>query len=91
MNTHQRCLQAKVKHWNETKQVMPKSQDLRKSFNRNKKLPWTLVTEFPTNINETCTYNVITFKCEIKHRQVSYGYHRDRHVHQELVTTHDKH
>ena len=45
MNPHQRSLQAKVKNWNELKQVMPKSQDLSRSLEI--KPIWTFDTEFP--------------------------------------------
>ena len=38
MNPHQRCLQAKVKNWNEPKQVMPKSKDLSRSQQNKVKL-----------------------------------------------------
>ena len=45
MNPHQRCLQAKVRYWNEPKQVMPKSEDLSRSLEIN--AIWTFDTEFP--------------------------------------------
>ena len=32
MNPHHRCLQAKVKYWNDPKQVMPKSEGLSRSL-----------------------------------------------------------
>ena len=54
MNSHQRCLQAKVKNRNEPKEVMPKSQDLSRSLEI--KLIWTFDMEFPTIFNKTCTY-----------------------------------
>ena len=60
MNTHQRCLQERVKIWNEPKQVMPNSPDLRWSLEI--KLIWTFDTEFPTFFNLTIkpflSYNV---------------------------------
>ena len=65
MNPHQRCLQAKVKYWNEPKQVMPKS----KSVEIN--AIWIFYTEFLTIFNISWTY--ITFKSAVKHRQMSYG------------------
>ena len=54
MNTRQRCLQAKVKYWNEPKQVMPTSEDLNRSLEMN--AIWTFDTEFPTILNKSCTY-----------------------------------
>ena len=36
LDPHQRCLQAKVKYLNEPKQVMPKSEDLSMSLEKNK-------------------------------------------------------
>ena len=54
MNSHQRCLQAKVKNRNEPKEVMPKSQDLSRSLEI--KLIWTFDMEFPTIFNKICTY-----------------------------------
>ena len=65
MNPHQRCLQAKVKYWNEPKQVMPS-----RSLEIN--AIWTFDTEFPTIFNKSCPY--ITFKSAVKHRQLGYGY-----------------
>ena len=65
MNPHYRCLQAKVKNWNEPKQVMPKSKDLSRSL---KKPIWTFDTEFPTIFNKSCTY--ITSKSAVKIRQL---------------------
>ena len=61
MNLHQRCLQAKVKYWNEPKQVMPKSKDLSRSKEIN--AIWTFDTEFPTIFIKSCTY--ITFKSAV--------------------------
>ena len=55
MNPHQRCLHAKVKYRNEPKQVMPKSEDLRRSLEMKP-----FGTEFPIIFNKSCTY--ITFK-----------------------------
>ena len=46
------------------KQVMPKSDDLRRSLEIN--TIWTFDTEFPTIFNKSCTY--ITFKSAVKHR-----------------------
>ena len=66
MNPHQRYLQAKVKIWNEPKQVMPKSEDLSRSLEI--KPIWTFDTEFPTIFNKSCTY--ITFKSAVKHGQL---------------------
>ena len=71
MNPHQRCLQAKVQNRNEPKQVMQKSQALKRSLEINR--IWTFDTEFSTIINKTCT--CITFKSAVKHRQLSYGFH----------------
>ena len=70
MNPQQRCLQAKVKNWNEPNQVMPKSQDLSRSPQI--KLIWTFDIEFLTIFNKPCTY--ITFKSAIKHGKLRYGY-----------------
>ena len=70
MNPHQKCLQAKVKYWNEPKQVMPKSEDLSRSLEI--KPVRTFDKEFPTIFNKSCTY--ITFKSAVKHRQLSYDY-----------------
>ena len=61
MNPHQRCLQAKVKYWNEPKQVMPNSGDQSRSLE--KKPIGTFDTEFPTIFNKSCTY--ITFKYHV--------------------------
>ena len=61
MNPHQRCLQAKVKYWNEPKQVMPKSEDQSRSLEIN--AIWTFDTEFPTIFNKSCSY--ITFKSAV--------------------------
>ena len=69
MNPHQRCGQAKVKNWNEPKQVKPKCVDIRWSLQIN--VTWTIVTGFTIIFDKTCAY--ITFKSEIKHRQLSYG------------------
>ena len=66
MNPHQRYIQAKVKYQNESKQVMPKSEDLSRSLEINE--IWTFDTEFPPFFNKWCTY--ITFKSAIKHRQI---------------------
>ena len=70
MNPHQKCLQAKVKYWNEPKQVMPKSEDLSRSLEI--KPVRTFGKEFPTIFNKSCTY--ITFKSAVKHRQLRYDY-----------------
>ena len=70
MNPHQKCLKAKVKYWNESKQIMPQSGDLSRSLEIN--AIWTFDTEFPTIFNKSCTY--ITFKSAVKHRQLGYGY-----------------
>ena len=51
------------------KQVMPKSEDLRRSLEIN--AIWTFDTEFPTFFNKSCTY--ITFKSAVKHRQLGYN------------------
>ena len=51
MNPHQSCLQAKVKHQNDPKLVMPKSQGL--SWSYEIKLVWTFDTEFPTIFNKS--------------------------------------
>ena len=51
------------------KQVMPKSEDLRRSLE--KYAIWTFDTKFPTIFNKSCTY--ITFKSAVKHRQLGYG------------------
>ena len=40
MNPHQRCLQVKVKNWNENKQIRPRNHDLSRS--QEIKLIWTL-------------------------------------------------
>ena len=85
MNPHQRCLQAKVKYWNEPKQVMPKSEDLCRSLEIN--AIWTFDKEFPTIFNKSCTY--ITFKSAVKHRQLGYGYLRGQTVHLAEATTQD--
>ena len=61
MNSHQRCLQAKVKYQNEPKQVMPKSDDRSRSLEIN--VIWTFDTEFPTIFNKSCIY--ITFKSAV--------------------------
>ena len=84
MNPHQRCLQAKVKNWNEPKHVMPKSKDLSRSLDI--KPISTFDTEFPTIFNKSCTY--ITFKSAV-HRQLSYGYPRGQTVHLAEATTQD--
>ena len=81
MNTYQRCLQAKVIIYNEPKQVMPKSQYLRRSIER--KSIWTLDTGFPTIFNKSCTY--IT---AVKHRQLRYGHPRRQTVHLAGAATH---
>ena len=47
-----RCLQAKVEHWNEQKQVMPKSKDISRSL-ENKTNLYTLL-DFVTS---SCTYD----------------------------------
>ena len=85
MNPHQRFLQAKVKYRNEPKQVMPKSEDLSRSLEIN--AIWIFDTEFPTIFNKTCTY--ITFKSEVKHRQLGHGYPRGQTVHLPEATTQD--
>ena len=85
MNSHQRCLQAKVKYRNEPKQVLPKSEDLSKSLEI--KPIWTFDAEFPTIFNKSCTY--ITFKPAVKHRQLGYGYPRGLTVHLAEATTND--
>ena len=72
MNPHQRCLQDKVKHWNEPKQVMPKSQGLSRSLE--------IKNEHLIQNFKLCSikhgHNYIIFKSAVKHRQLSYGYHR---------------
>ena len=73
-NPHQRCLQAKVKCRNEPKRVMPEIEDLSRSLEIS--AIWTFDTEFPTIFHKSCTYN--TFKSAVKHRQLGYGYPRDR-------------
>ena len=87
MNPDQKCLQAKVKYWNEPKQlqVMPKSEDLRRSLEIN--AIWTFDTEFPTMFNKSCTH--ITFKSAVKHRQLSYGYPRGQTVQLAEATSQD--
>ena len=85
MNHHQRCLQAKVKSRNKSKQVMPKSEDLSRSSEIN--LIWTFDTELPTFINKTCTY--ITIKSAVKHKQLIKGYPRGQTVHLAEATTQD--
>ena len=85
MVPHQKCLHAKVKYRNEPKQVMPKSEDLRRSLEM--KSIGINDTEFPTIFNESCTY--FTFKSAVKHRQLSYGYPRTQIVHLAKVTTQD--
>ena len=72
MSPYQRCLKAKVKNRNESKQVMPKSYYLVRSPEI--KLIRTFDTAFPTIFNKSCTY--ITFKSAVKRRQLSYGYPR---------------
>ena len=84
-NTHQRYLQAKVKYWNEPKQVMSKSKDLSRSLEIN--AIWTFDTEFPTIFNKSCTY--INFKSAVKHTQLGYGYPRGQTVHLAEATTQD--
>ena len=71
MNPHQRCLQAKVKYRNEPKQVMPKSEDPRRSLEIN--AIWTFDTEYITvhivyhsisqyvKVYKTISYNEISF------------------------------
>ena len=51
MNPHQICLQAKVKHRNEPKQVILKSEDLSRSLEIY--AIWTFDTEFPTIFNKS--------------------------------------
>ena len=70
MNPQQRCLQDKVKHWNEPNEVMPKSEDLSRSLEI--KLIWTFDTEFRTIPNKSCAY--IIFRSAVKRRQLRYGY-----------------
>ena len=65
MKPHQICLQAKVKHRNEPKQAVPKSEHPSRSLEMN--AIWRLDTEVPTIFNKSCTY--ISFKCAVKHRQ----------------------
>ena len=57
MNPHQRCLQAKVKYWNDPKQVMPKSEDLSKS--QEIKPIWTFDTDFLSFFNKSCMNELI--------------------------------
>ena len=72
MNPHQKCLQDKVKHWNGPKQVMPKSQGLSRSLE--------IKNEHLIQNFKLCSikhgHNYIIFKSAVKHRQLSYGYHR---------------
>ena len=56
MKPHQICLQAKVKHRNEPKQAVPKSEHPSRSLEMN--AIWRLDTEVPTIFNKSCTYNV---------------------------------
>ena len=83
MNPHQRCLQAKVKHRNEPKQAVLKSEHPSRSLEMN--AIWRLDTEIPTISNKSCTY--ITFKSAVKHRQLGYGYPRGQTVHLAEATT----
>ena len=64
---------------------MPKSEDLSGSLEIN--AIWIFDTEFPIIYNKTCTY--ITFKSEVKHKQLGYGYPRGQTVHLAEVTTQD--
>ena len=77
MNPHQTCLQAKVKYRYELKEVMPKSEDLSRSLEKN--AIWTFDAEFPTIFIKSCTY--ITFKFAVRHRQLGYCYPRGQTVH----------
>ena len=77
MNPHQRCLQAEVKHLNEPKQVMRKSQDLSRSLEIKRGI-WTFDTEFPTiSINHA---HILLSSLQFK-RLLSYGYPRGQTVH----------
>ena len=76
LNPHQRCLQAKVKYRNESKQVMAKSEGLSRLLEMN--AIWTFATEFPTIFNKSCTY--ITLKSAVKHRQLRYA-HTHTYIH----------
>ena len=67
------------------KQVMPKSEDLRRSLEIN--AIWTFDTEIPTIFNKSYTY--IIFKSAVKHRQLGYGYPRGQTVHLAEATTQD--
>ena len=49
MNPLKRCLHAKVKYWNEPKQVMPKSKHISRSLEI--KPIWTFDTDFSTFSN----------------------------------------
>ena len=66
MNIHQRCLQ--VKNRNDPKQVLPKSKNLSRSL---EKYFWTFDKKFPTIFNNKKACRYITFKCAVKHRQLS--------------------
>ena len=74
---NQRCLQAKVKYRNESKQVAPMSEDLCRPLEI--KLILTFDVELPTICNKSCTY--MTLKSAVKHRQQSYGYPWGQTVH----------